>query len=74
MPDLVDDAWPMRAHLVGLPEGCHLLGDGGDRRLTRRALDCRVVEPVEQAVEPQLRGEHGATGRLRRVGRQHELE
>ena len=72
--DLVDDARTVRAHLVGLPQGGHLLGDRGKSRLPTRTVECRVVEPVEQPVEPQLRGEHGTPRRLGRVGRQHELE
>jgi hypothetical protein len=72
--DLVDDARPLRAHLVGLPERRHLLGDRRFHALTRGPGQGRVVEPVEQAVEAKLGGENGAARRLGRVRGEDELQ
>ena len=74
MPDLVDDSRPLCSHLVGLPQRRHLLGDripdpdpGG---LGQR----RVVELAEELVQPDVRSQHGAAGRLGRMRGQDELE
>ena len=72
--DLVDDARPARAHLVGLPEERHFL--------RQRRLDAppaggrqrRIVELCEKSAQAQMGGEHAAPCRLGRVCGQHELE
>ena len=73
--DLVRDAQAVVAHLVGLPEERHLLGDAllGLRRapLGRRAgrrgrASC--------SCDPDVREQHGAPRRLRRMRGQHELD
>src|SRR5262249_11296862 len=74
VPDLVDDAGPLRAHLVRLPERGPLLRDSLHRRLASRARERLVVETVEQAIEAQLRRENRAAGRLGRVRGEDELE
>ena len=74
MADLVDHARATRPDLVRLPERRHLLRERGLDRVPCRVGQRRVVEPVEQLVEADLRGEHRASRRLGRVGGEDELE
>ena len=60
--DLVDDAWALGPHLVGLPEDGDLLGGALHHVLAR-------VELGEQPAEPGLRLQDGAPRRLGRVAR-----
>ncbi len=69
--NLVDDAWPVRAHLVRLPERGDL---GRELVLDRVAAVRRVVELAEVRRDPEVRGKHGAARGLGRVRRQHELQ
>ena len=67
MADLVHDARPLRAHLVGLPEDGDLLGG--------TLLDpLAVVELGEQRSEARLRAKDRPTRGLRRMRRDDELE
>ena len=66
--DLVDDARPLRAHLVGLPERGHLLGDRASSAASRRSAGgagrrARSSQPVE----PQ-RARRGTVRRVASVG------
>ena len=65
--NLVDDARPLGAHLVGLPEDGDLLGRALGHVLAR-------VEVGQQPTEPGLRLQDGAPRRLGRVRGEHELE
>ena len=72
--DLVDDARPARAHLVGLPEDRDLLGEvAADTRLGG-GRQIRVVELAQQRRKVAVLGEDGAPRRLRRVGGEDELD
>ena len=74
VPDLVDHAWTLRAHLVGLPQQRHLLRE--------RCLDAPpasrgerlVVELREQAAQAEMGREDGSPRGLGRVCGEHELE
>ena len=72
--DLVDHARTPRAHLVGLPEGGDLGGHAVLEPATRRGRERGIVVRLEDAAELQLRLQHGASRRLRRMRRDHELE
>ena len=69
--NLVDDARPVRPHLVRLPERGDL---GGELVLDRVAAVRRVVELAEKRRDPKVRREHGAARGLGRVRRQDELQ
>ena len=69
--NLVDDAWPVRAHLVRLPEHGDL---GGQLVLDRVAAVRRVVELGEVRRDPLVRREHGAPRGLGRMRCQDELQ
>ena len=49
VPDLVADAWPLAAHLVGLPEDRDLLGES---RLELGPFRLRQIGVVEAGQEP----------------------
>ena len=74
VPDLVRHAQPVVAHLVGLPEQRHLLGNPllGFAPLGRR--DPRVVQHDELGLDADVREEHAAPRRLGRMRGQDELD
>ena len=72
--DLVDDARAARAHLVGLPERRHLLGDRVLDPVAAGRGEIRVVELAQEPAHPQVGGEDRAARRLGRVRGEDELE
>ncbi len=74
MANLVDDAWPERAHLVGLPEGGHLLGDRVADPVAPGGREIGVVELAEQEAEPEVGSQDRSASRLGGVSGEHELE
>ena len=72
--DLVDDARPPRAHLVGLPVRRDLRGERALDLGAARRREQRVVELGEQRGDAQVRREHRPPRRLGRMRRQDELQ
>ena len=74
LPDLVDDAGPVGAHLVRLPEDRHLLREPRDQALALDRGEPRIVELVEQSLEAPVLLQDRPRQRLGGVRRQHELD
>jgi len=72
--DLVDHARALRACLVCLPERGDLFGERVLDIAASGLGELRIVEPVEQFADFELRGEHRSARGFRRMRRQHELE
>ena len=74
LTDLVDDAGPVRAHLVRLPEDRHLLDEPIADRGSLPRRRARIVELREQLFDAAVLLEDGARKRLRRMGGEDELD
>ena len=72
--DLVDDPRPPRAHLVGLPEERHLLGERGSTAVARRGAASGRRARASSRASRRCACEDGAARRLGRMRRQDELE
>ena len=74
VPDLVNDARPPCADLVGLPEDRDLLGERVLDLRRARGRESRVVEFAQEGDNPSVSSEHGPACRLGRVSRHNRRD
>ena len=69
-PHLVERGRPLGAHRAGLPEQADLLAQSAAQIAVLRSGQARIVESIEEPIQPPLRHQHGPATCLRRVGRE----
>ena len=74
LPDLVDDARPLGADLVGLPEQRDLLREAVLQPPSLRERRSLVIEAGQERRDPAMRLEDGAARGLCRMGGEDELD
>ena len=73
-PDLVERGRSLAAGLRRLPQDRDLLPEATAQVAVLASRQPRIVEPIEQPIQPPLGDEHGATSRLGRVGGQDRAQ